>query len=159
MGRVSSLCESLRAVSFLSTSTYNPFVCLRYMTRGGGYYFNVGCSDLIASGKLRLLHAKDLAEFTASGITLQDGSQHPFDLVVFATGYTNLQITIQKLLGDGVAETIGPVWGFNETGELRNMFGPTAQKGLWFLGGSLAQCRIWSRVLALGVKAVEVGRV
>ena len=27
----------------------------KYLTRGGGYYFNVGCSDLVVSGEIRLI--------------------------------------------------------------------------------------------------------
>src|SRR5207237_1113709 len=37
----------------------------KYLTRGGGYYFNVGCSDLIAEGKIGLAQFSDIAEFTA----------------------------------------------------------------------------------------------
>jgi putative flavoprotein involved in K+ transport len=37
------------------------------------------------------------------------------------------------------------------------MFTRTAQPGLWFIAGSLAQCRIYSKYLALQIKACEVG--
>jgi hypothetical protein len=33
----------------------------------------------------------------------------------------------------------------------------TAQPGLWFTGGSFAQCRMYSRYLALQIKASEEG--
>src|SRR5207244_263442 len=33
----------------------------KYLTRGGGYYFNVGCSDLLVEGKVRLLQFADIA--------------------------------------------------------------------------------------------------
>jgi hypothetical protein len=33
----------------------------------------------------------------------------------------------------------------------------TAQPGLWFIGGSFAQCRIYSKYLGLQIKAQEVG--
>ena len=33
----------------------------KYLTRGGGYYFNVGCSDLVASGEIGLLQFADIA--------------------------------------------------------------------------------------------------
>ena len=39
--------------------------------------------------------------------------------------------------------------------ELRNMFRRTPQPGLWFIAGSLAQCRIYSKPLALQIKASE----
>ena len=38
-------------------------------------------------------------------------------------------------------------------GELRNMWKPTAQEGLWFHGGNLALSRYYSHYLALQLKA------
>ena len=38
-------------------------------------------------------------------------------------------------------------------GELRNMWRPTAQPGLWFSGGNLAQARFYSRLVALQLAA------
>jgi putative flavoprotein involved in K+ transport len=37
------------------------------------------------------------------------------------------------------------------------MFARTPQPGLWFIAGSFAQCRIWSKYLALQIKACEAG--
>jgi hypothetical protein len=37
------------------------------------------------------------------------------------------------------------------------MFMRTRQPGLWFIAGSFAQCRIYSKYLGLPVKASEVG--
>jgi putative flavoprotein involved in K+ transport len=37
------------------------------------------------------------------------------------------------------------------------MFQRTRQPGLWFIAGSLAQCRIYSKYLALQIKATELG--
>ena len=37
------------------------------------------------------------------------------------------------------------------------MFMRTPQPGLWFIAGSLAQCRIYSKYLALQIKAFEAG--
>ncbi len=128
-----------------------------YLQRGGGYYFNVGCSDLIAAGEIGLLHYDSIDRFVPEGARLKDGSIVPADLIVLATGYKNQQDTARAFLGDAVAERIGPVWGFDDGGELRNMWRPTAQQGLWFTAGSLAQCRIYSKYLALQIKAREAG--
>jgi putative flavoprotein involved in K+ transport len=84
----------------------------------------------------------------------------PADLVVLATGYLGLSVLVRKLLGDGVADRVGPVWGFDEDAqELRNMWTRTRQPGLWFIAGSFAQCRIYSKYLALQIKAVEEGLI
>jgi putative flavoprotein involved in K+ transport len=39
------------------------------------------------------------------------------------------------------------------------MWRRTAQTGLWFTAGSLAQCRIYSKYLALQIKAREAGAI
>ncbi len=130
---------------------------MMYLRRGGGYYFNVGCSELIMSGAIKLLQFPDIEKFVAEGARLKDGSLVPAELLVLATGYKNQQETVRLYLGDAIADKIGPVWGFDEGGELRNMWRRTAQPGLWFTAGSLAQCRIFSRYLALQIKALEEG--
>jgi putative flavoprotein involved in K+ transport len=130
---------------------------MMYLRRGGGYYFNVGCSDMIVDGRVGLLQYDEIDRFVPHGVRLGDGTTISIDLVVVATGYENQQEFVRAHLGDGVAERIGPVWGFDAGGELRNMWGPTAQEGLWFTAGSLAQCRIYSRYLALQIKAREDG--
>ena len=130
---------------------------MMYLRRGGGYYFNVGCSDLIISGAIGLLQYADVDTFVADGVRLRNGRVVPADLLVLATGYKNQQETARVYLGDEIADRIGPVWGFDDGGELRNMWRRTAQRGLWFTAGSLAQCRIFSRYLALQIKALELG--
>ncbi|SFH67813.1 flavin-containing monooxygenase [Albimonas pacifica] len=129
----------------------------KYLARGGGYYFNVGCSDLIAEGEIGLVQASDLAGFEADAAILADGRRLPLDLVVLATGYKGQEALVARLFGEAVAARVGPVWGFGDGLELRNMFVPTPEPGLWFIAGSLAQCRIYSRYLALQIKAQEEG--
>jgi hypothetical protein len=63
----------------------------------------------------------------------------------------------RRILGNDVGDPTDPVWGFDEEGEMRGMWRPTGQQGLWFLAGGLAQCRIFSKVLALQIKARELG--
>ncbi len=130
-----------------------------YLTRGGGYYFNVGCSDLVADGKIGLLQFSDIVTFTRDGARLRSGETLPLDLVVLATGYKGQEHLVRTLFGDAMAARVGPVWGFGDGQELRNMFVRTPQPGLWFIAGSLAQCRIYSKYLALQIKAGELGLV
>ncbi len=132
---------------------------MMYLRRGGGYYFNVGCSELIISGAIGLLQYADVDTFVPEGLRLRDGRVVPAELLVLATGYKNQQETVRLYLGDAMAERVGPVWGYDEGGELRNMWRRTAQPGLWFTAGSLAQCRIFSRYLALQIKALEEGLI
>jgi cation diffusion facilitator CzcD-associated flavoprotein CzcO len=130
---------------------------MMYLRRGGGYYFNVGCSDMIVDGRIKLLQYDAIDRFEAGGARLEDGSLREAELVVVATGYENQQETVRRTMGDAIADRIGKVWGFDAGGELANMWRPTAQPGLWFTAGSLAQCRIYSRYLALQIKAREDG--
>jgi cation diffusion facilitator CzcD-associated flavoprotein CzcO len=129
----------------------------KYLTRGGGYYFNVGCSDLIVDGEIGLMQFSDIAAFVAEGARMHSGETLAADLIVLATGYKGQEYLVRKLFGDDVAARVGPIWGFGDQQELRNMFTRTAQPGLWFIAGSLAQCRIYSKYLALQIKACEVG--
>ncbi len=130
----------------------------KYLTRGGGYYFNVGCSDLIVQGKIPVVQFSGIDGFVAEGARMQGGGVLPADLVVLATGYLGLEVLVRRLFGDGVANRVGPIWGFDEAGqELRNMWMQTGQPGLWFIAGSFAQCRIYSKFLALQIKADKEG--
>jgi putative flavoprotein involved in K+ transport len=129
----------------------------KYLTRGGGYYFNVGCSDLIVKGEVGLVQFADIAEFVAEGARMRSGKTLPADLIVLATGYKGQDVLVRKLFGDAMAERVGPIWGFGNEQELRNMFTRTPQPGLWFIAGSFAQCRIYSKVLGLQIKASELG--
>jgi putative flavoprotein involved in K+ transport len=127
----------------------------KYLTRGGGYYFNVGCSDLVVSGAIKLAQFSDIDGFVAAGARLKNGENLKADLIVLATGYRPQEYLVRKLFGDGVAARVGPIWGFGDGQELRNMYTRTGQPGLWFIAGSLAQCRINSKYLALQIKAIE----
>jgi len=129
----------------------------KYLTRGGGYYFNVGCSDLVANGEIALAQFSEIAEFAAQGARMQSGETLAADLIVLATGYKGQEHLVRKLFGDEVAARVGPIWGFGEGDELRNMYVATPQPGLWFIAGSLAQCRIYSKYLGLQIKASETG--
>jgi hypothetical protein len=129
----------------------------KYLTRGGGYYFNVGCSDLVVRGDIGLLQFSGIESFVAEGVRMKGGEIRPADLIVLATGYKPLEHLVRQLFGEAVTARVGPIWGFGEGQELRNMYTRTGQPGLWFIAGSLAQCRINSKYLALQIKAVEEG--
>jgi len=132
---------------------------IMYQNRGGGYYFDAGCSQMIVDGRVGLLQFADIERFCAEGVRLKDGTVRPADLIVLATGYEGQKEAVRRVLGDATTDRIGPVWGFDAEGELAGMWRPTGQPGLWFLAGGLAQCRIFSKVLALQIKARELGLV
>src|SRR6202035_3800656 len=108
----------------------------KYLTRGGGYYFNVGCSDLVASGEIALKQFSDIETFAAEGARMKSGEIVAADLIVLATGYKPQEVLVRKLFGEAVTARVGPIWGFGEGHELRNMYTRTPQAGLWFIAGS-----------------------
>ena len=131
---------------------------IKYRQRGGGYYFNAGCSDLIADREISLLQYDEIKTFTQNGFCKKDGVDVKAQLVVLATGYKGQDYLTKKLFGEVVADRVGKVWGINpDTQELNNMWSATGQPGLWYTAGSLSQCRIYSKYLAMQIKAIETG--
>lgn len=130
----------------------------KYLTRGGGYYFNVGASDMIIRGEIGLAQFGDIDGFGAHTVRIS-GEERSCDLVVLATGYQPQEVLVERLFGADVVDRVGPIWGFGEGQELRNMYCRTPQPGLFFIAGSLAQCRINSKYLALQIKAIEEGLI
>ena len=133
-----------------------------YMRRGSGYYIDVGASELIADGRIGLRSGVEVSAIAGDAVVLSDGSALPADLIVYATGYGPMNDWAAQLISPGVADRVGKVWGLGSgtkfdpgpwEGELRNMWKPTAQPGLWFHGGNLAQSRFYSKFLALQLKA------
>jgi putative flavoprotein involved in K+ transport len=76
---------------------------MMYLSRGGGYYFDAGCSGMIAEGRIGLIQHADIARFGADGAIMADGSVRPADLIVLATGYEGQGAAARRILGDAVA--------------------------------------------------------
>jgi len=135
---------------------------MKYLRRGSGYYIDVGASDLVADGKIKLKSGVDVVELKEHSVVLSDGSELPADLVVYATGYGSMNGWAADLISREVADKVGKVWGLGSNttkdpgpweGEQRNMWKPTQQQALWFHGGNLHQSRHYSQYLSLQLKA------
>ena len=152
------LLNGLKKIGFkLDYGDQNTGWQFKYLTQGGGYYFNVGCSNLLVEGKISLLQYDKIDAFSETGLSLKGGKSLKADMIVLATGYKPQKAMVAQLFGEKVANQVGPIWGFGDTLELRNMYCRTSQPGLWFIAGSLAQCRINSKFLGLQIKALEEG--
>ena len=134
---------------------------MAYYRRAGGYYIDVGGSELIATGEIPVRRG-EIAEIVADGLRMADGTFLPADVIVYATGYRPMNEWVGQLISPEVERKVGPCWGLGSgtqcdpgpwEGELRNMWKPTAQEALWFQGGNLAQSRFHSLHLALQLKA------
>ena len=132
---------------------------MKYRRRTGGYYLDAGCSQLIIDGEVGLLQYANIERFVPEGALLKDGTVQPADLLVLATGYYPPKEVTRRFLGDEIADRIGEVWGIDAEGEMSNMWKRTAQEGVWFMGGGLTQCRVYSLHLALQIKAIELGLI
>jgi putative flavoprotein involved in K+ transport len=134
---------------------------MKYLRRGSGYYIDVGASELVANGSVKLAHG-EVRELREHVVVLDDGTELPADLVVYATGYGSMNGWAADLISQEVADKVGKVWGLGSAtakdpgpweGEQRNMWKPTQQEALWFHGGNLHQSRHYSLYLALQLKA------
>lgn len=132
---------------------------MKYRRRCGGYYLDAGCSQLLIDGEVGLLQFDTIERFVPQGALLKDGTVKPADLLVLATGYHTQQEMVRRLLGDATADRVGQVWGIDAAGEMANMWKRTPQAGLWFMGGGLTQSRIYSKYIALQIKAIELGLI
>lgn len=137
---------------------------MKYVRRGSGYYIDVGASELIANGTIKLKSGKGLnvERIEPDAVVLNDGTRLPADLIVYATGYGSMNGWAAQLISQEVADKVGRCWGLGSgttkdpgpyEGELRNMWKPTQQENLWFHGGNLHQSRHYSLYLALQLKA------
>lgn len=143
----------------LSSGIEGTGALMLFLQKGGGYYINVGASELIVEGKVKIRSGVEVERFRAKGLELTDGSALDADIVVLATGYKGMIDTARRLLGDEVADSCGPVWGLDEEGELRGVWRRSGHDGLWFMGGNLAMARFYGKFLALQIKAIEEGLI
>ncbi|MDV2081173.1 NAD(P)/FAD-dependent oxidoreductase [Marinobacter xestospongiae] len=139
---------------------------MKYLRRGSGYYIDVGASELVAQGEIKLKSRTSIARINPRSVTLTDGSELPADLIVYATGFGSMNGWAARIISQDVADKVGKCWGMGSDttkdpgpweGELRNMWKPTQQDALWFHGGNLHQSRHYSLYLALQLKARQEG--
>ncbi|MBS62688.1 NAD(P)/FAD-dependent oxidoreductase [Salinisphaera sp.] len=135
---------------------------MKYLRRASGYYIDVGASQMIIDGRIKLQSGAEVARLTENSVQLEDGREIPADVVIYATGYGSMNGWAADLISQDVADKVGKVWGLGSDtpkdpgpweGEQRNMWKPTQQEALWFHGGNLAQSRFYSHFLALQLKA------
>lgn len=91
----------------------------KYMCRGGGYHIDVGASQLIIDGKIKVVRSTEgIRAFEENGIVLVDGRKLDADVVVLATGCDNMKTTLRKALGDKILDQAKDVWDLEEEGEI-----------------------------------------
>jgi putative flavoprotein involved in K+ transport len=161
--RDKALHDRLRAAGFLlDFGPDETGLALKSIREGGGFYINVGASELICNGSIALEAGVQIEGLTRDAVLLSNGRTLPAEVIVYATGYRSMNEFVADIVGRGIADDVGRCWGVGSgtrkdpgpwEGELRNMWKPTAHHALWFQGGNLAQSRHFSRFLAVQLKA------
>jgi putative flavoprotein involved in K+ transport len=161
--RDAALYEGLDKVGFLyDFGEDGSGIHSTYLRRGSGYYIDVGASQMVIDGRIKLKSKTSIARINRRSVTLGEGTELPADLLVYATGYGSMNQWAEQLVSKEVADKVGKVWGLGSgtrydagpwVGELRNMWKPTQQPNLWFHGGNLMQSRHYSLYLGLQLKA------
>ena len=135
---------------------------MKYLRRGSGYYIDVGASELIANGSVKLKSGITIDSIKPNSVVLSDGTELEADVIVYATGYGSMNKWLADLMSPEVADRLGKVWGLGSDtpkdpgpweGELRNMWKPTQVPHLWVQGGNLHQNRHYSQFMGLQLKA------
>ncbi len=154
------LLDGLRRVGFLlDNGEDDTGYFLKLLRRQAGYYLNVGASDLIIAGKIKLKAGVDIERLERRKVIFSDGAALDADIVVLASGYKPLQEAVRAMLGNEVADRVGPIWGIGDDGELCNMYARTAQEGFYISGGGIPGARAYSRYTALLIKAALEGLI
>lgn len=155
--------DKLRATGFLlDFGPDETGLMMKAYRTGSGYYVDVGASQLIIDGEIKVKAGVPIETLTPTGIRFADGSEIAVDAIIQSTGFQSMHEVVAAIVSRDVGDAIGTCWGLGSGtrhdpgpwhGELRNMYKPVAQENLWFQGGNLALQRFFSKFVALQIKA------
>ncbi|KAF5002470.1 hypothetical protein FDECE_10629 [Fusarium decemcellulare] len=126
--------------------------------RAGRHYMDVGVSQMIIDGKIKIKSRSPITGFNTNGLSFADGTELPADVVVFATGYeSNMKLAVSKLLEPEVADKLDECWLLDHEGNPRGSWKPIGHPNIWYCPGDIGTSRFFSRFLALQIKAEVEG--
>ncbi|EXJ68682.1 uncharacterized protein A1O5_08476 [Cladophialophora psammophila CBS 110553] len=124
----------------------------------GGHYMDVGCSDLIAKGLIKMQSNALPTHFTRTGLAFSDGSEISASVIIFCTGFVgNMRTDVARIFGKEVASRADDFWGLDSEGELKGVFKRNNHPNLYYMGGTIGHARYFSRHVALQIKAELMG--
>lgn len=82
---------------------------MKYLRRGSGYYIDIGASQLIIDGEIKLKRGQ-VKEIKDHSVLLEDGTELPADVIVYATGYGSMNGWAAELISQDVADKVGKCW-------------------------------------------------
>jgi cation diffusion facilitator CzcD-associated flavoprotein CzcO len=107
----------------------DPDVMKNLNERRGGHYVDIGGSDMVIAGQIKMKSDSPLAGFTDRGLVFEDGSTLDADVVVFATGFEkNMRLSAEKFLEKEVSEKLEDFAGLDAEGETRGSCRPLRRK-------------------------------
>lgn len=148
--------EGLERAGYRTTRGEEDAGAFFHLLRGGGYYLDRGASQQIIDGQIKVKSGVDITTLTRNGVRFNDGSELAADVIVVATGFDDARLVVRNLVGGSVPlEAIPPIWGLDETGEVRGAYRDLspALPDVWPILGNLAWVRWFSRHVALQIKA------
>lgn len=148
--------DGLEKVGF-KLNRYNSGLFMKYFRDGGGYYLDVGCSQLIADGKIKVKQGQEIKKIHPNGLEFADGDFKEADIIVLATGYGSMRDTVRRVIGEDTANKLHTCWSFDKQGEIQTVWRNSGVPGFWLQAGNFFQARCYSRLLALQIQEIELG--
>ncbi|KAH9931312.1 FAD/NAD-P-binding domain-containing protein [Fomitopsis serialis] len=128
--------DGLRKVGFkLGWGSDGAGFLYNAMSRGGGYYLDVGTCQKIIDGKIKIKNDSQIERFTKTGLKFENGTELEADVILFATGFEGATRVIKRLVGDEVASRVSPIWALDKEGEQNGAWRFLGVPNLWFMTG------------------------
>ncbi|KAF9806313.1 hypothetical protein IEO21_08719 [Rhodonia placenta] len=129
-------------------------VFLIYERLGG---WDLGLSDYIGSGRVKIKQGVEIKQYVPDGVMCTDNTFLRADAVILATGWQDPREGLKDVFGANVLDKTKTPWGLDDEDEISGCCRPTGHPGLWYALGDLATSRFYSKLLALQIKAIQVG--
>lgn len=120
--------------------------------RAGGFYYDAGACSAVIDGRIKMKQGT-ISEFAGDQVVFSDGTSQHYDLVVLATGYTDVKEPLLSILGPDVGSRVKRVWGLDKEGELNGVWRDMGVDGLWVMVGTFGWARFHSKIVANQIKA------
>ncbi|EJT97523.1 FAD-dependent pyridine nucleotide-disulfide oxidoreductase [Dacryopinax primogenitus] len=112
------------------------------LERFGGSYINVGASEMIIDGRIKLKNDSPIHSFVADGVKFADGSFLPADAVICATGYGHMHTSIEETFGKDVRGALKEkFWDFDTEGEINGIWRNSGHERFFVAYGEIGACR------------------
>ncbi|KAH9946472.1 FAD/NAD-P-binding domain-containing protein [Amylocystis lapponica] len=126
--------------------------------RAGGFWIDVGVTEMIGDGRVKVKQGVEIARFTENSAISQTAlNSNSIWLFGRMTGYTDPRDSLRETFGAEVIDNTEPLWGLDGEGEIRGSYRRSGHPGLWYSAGDFQVSRCLSKQLALQIKAIELG--